>query len=128
MSWYSEQLKNPKWQRKRLEILERDDFKCQGCGNTDQTLHVHHYRYIKGKLYWDYDDELLVTLCDFCHKDWHKLDGHIERHLHRPYIEQCELFILLESYYMLDSKRRRNLAISLYEEANPSFKSTTHKP
>ena len=30
---YSEQLKSPKWQKKRLEIMQRDKFTCQLCGD-----------------------------------------------------------------------------------------------
>jgi 5-methylcytosine-specific restriction endonuclease McrA len=42
---YSEKLKDPRWQKKRLEILSGDDFTYQYCGNTEETLHVHHYVY-----------------------------------------------------------------------------------
>ena len=69
---YQEQLKNPKWQKKRLEILERDKFKCVCCGDEETTLHVHHIRYIKGKKAWDYEDYLLTTLCEDCHKIYHE--------------------------------------------------------
>jgi len=31
MSTYAEKLKHPLWQRKRLEILNRDGFKCAQC-------------------------------------------------------------------------------------------------
>ena len=68
---YSEQIKSPKWQRKRLEILTRDNFECTACGATDKPLHVHHKKYIAGRDYWDYPDELLVTLCEDCHRKLH---------------------------------------------------------
>jgi hypothetical protein len=29
---YQEDLKNPLWAKKRLEILEKDDYKCISCG------------------------------------------------------------------------------------------------
>lgn len=64
---YSERLKNPKWQKKRLAILERDEFTCRGCRSKENTLHVHHSYYKKGADPWDYEDEELVTLCDQCH-------------------------------------------------------------
>jgi len=32
---YAEQLKSPKWQKKRLNIMERDQFRCQDCGSID---------------------------------------------------------------------------------------------
>jgi hypothetical protein len=65
---YAEKLKHPKWQRKRLEIMQRDDFTCQKCGDDENTLHVHHKKYKKGKEPWDYNDNDLITLCEKCHK------------------------------------------------------------
>lgn len=65
---YLDKLKDPRWQKKRLEILERDEWFCQICGNNESTLHVHHRVYIKDKEPWDYPDEYLVTLCEDCHE------------------------------------------------------------
>ena len=68
---YKEQLKSPKWQKRRLEILQRDSFTCQICGATDKQLHVHHLTYIPGNDIWDYDDYRLITLCEDCHSEEH---------------------------------------------------------
>lgn len=65
---YSEKLRDPRWQRKRLEIMNRDDFRCQACRSKDKTLNVHHRFYQRGNDPWDYENEMLVTLCDVCHK------------------------------------------------------------
>lgn len=75
MSSYSDKLRDPRWQRKRLEIMQRDGFKCQECGRTTETLHVHHLRYPKGVEPWDVRSELLVTLCHYCHEEMHSPDG-----------------------------------------------------
>lgn len=64
---YAEQLRNPKWQKKRLEILSRDEFCCQLCFDSESTLHVHHKRYVKGRMPWEYDNRDLVTVCENCH-------------------------------------------------------------
>lgn len=64
---YADQLKDPRWQKKRLEILSRDCFKCRECGSSTETLHVHHLLYRKNRCVWDYEPELLVTLCEDCH-------------------------------------------------------------
>lgn len=64
---YGEQLKHPNWQRRRLEILQRDNFCCQVCYDNETTLHVHHKRYVKGRMAWEYTDRELVTLCEQCH-------------------------------------------------------------
>jgi hypothetical protein len=66
---YLDQLKDPLWQRKRTDILNRDNFTCQKCGNDKDTLHVHHRHYINGRRPWDYPDQLLITLCYKCHKE-----------------------------------------------------------
>ena len=65
---YSDLLKSPKWQKKRLEIMKRDKFTCKLCGDTETQLHVHHKKYISGNDPWDYDNKLLVTLCEDCHE------------------------------------------------------------
>lgn len=70
---YSEKLKHPKWQKKRLVILQRDDFKCCMCSDTESTLHVHHKNYIWGKNPWEYDDDNFQTLCELCHKAVEKI-------------------------------------------------------
>ena len=65
---YSEKLKSPKWQKKRLEILNRDEFRCKLCGDEKSTLHVHHKIYEYGNDPWNYNNSLLVTLCADCHE------------------------------------------------------------
>lgn len=67
-AYYQEKLKDPRWQRKRLEILNRDNFTCQICKSTENNLQIHHRHYVGGRLPWDYPNELLVTLCNICHK------------------------------------------------------------
>jgi hypothetical protein len=64
---YSELLKSPKWQKKRLEIMKRDKFTCKKCGDTESQLHVHHKKYINGRSPWEYDNKDLITLCENCH-------------------------------------------------------------
>lgn len=63
---YSDKLKDPRWQKKRLSILERDEWTCQSCYNDQITLHVHHKKY-SGSNPWECDDEDLITLCEVCH-------------------------------------------------------------
>lgn len=65
---YSEKLRDPRWQKKRLEILNRDNFTCIGCGSNTRTLHVHHQLYQRGLDPWDYQENLLITLCEVCHE------------------------------------------------------------
>jgi hypothetical protein len=65
---YSEKLKDPRWQRKRLEIFQAANFICEQCGMGDMTLHAHHKRYIKGRELWDYELSDFACLCKECHE------------------------------------------------------------
>lgn len=64
---YSEKLKDPRWQKKRLKIMERDSFTCQYCKDKETTLNVHHLKYSKG-FPWNISDKYLITVCEDCHK------------------------------------------------------------
>lgn len=69
---YLEKLKDVRWQRKRLAMLERAKWKCECCGNDEKTkpgisLHVHHRWYSKGVEPWDYHDDCYEVLCEDCH-------------------------------------------------------------
>jgi hypothetical protein len=64
---YSELLRNPKWQRKRLEIFQRDNFTCQKCNDTESNLQVHHHYYNFSFKPWEYPNEALITYCELCH-------------------------------------------------------------
>lgn len=65
---YWQKLQDPRWQRKRLEILERDGWACVQCGDTATTLNVHHGCYVKGIEPWECQSGLLWTLCKTCHE------------------------------------------------------------
>lgn len=73
---YWEKLKDPRWQRKRLEALQRAGFACEACHDTEQTLHVHHKAYFKGREPWEYEDEQLAVLCEDCHQAHHESEDH----------------------------------------------------
>ena len=67
---YSEKLQDPRWQRRRLEIMELNEWMCQHCYATNKTLSVHHKYYVSGREPWEYRDEALITLCNDCHREW----------------------------------------------------------
>jgi hypothetical protein len=65
---YQEKLKDPRWQRKRLEVMQYAEFRCQLCGDGKQTLNVHHSYYTREADPWDYPTGSLVCLCESCHE------------------------------------------------------------
>lgn len=67
MATYWKKLKDPRWQKMRLQVLERDNWQCQYCGETSETLHVHHGHYKSKADPWEYDEKSLHTVCERCH-------------------------------------------------------------
>lgn len=66
---YSDLLKDPRWQRKRLEVLGERDWQCQCCNSKEKTLHVHHKHYRRGAMPWEYEPGELLVLCEQCHEE-----------------------------------------------------------
>lgn len=62
----SDPYKSPKWQKMRLQILERDGWKCVACGDEESTLHVHHTAYQGNP--WEVPEGWLQTLCEYHHE------------------------------------------------------------
>ena len=75
---YADQIKHPKWQELRLEVLSASNFSCSRCFSKDKELHVHHPAYRKGVKIWDYEYHELYCLCSDCHKIAHVIDDAIK--------------------------------------------------
>lgn len=72
MATYWEKLRDPRWQKRRLQIMEAVQFSCQDCGDDKATLNVHHKIYRKGANPWEYRDDELECLCERCHEEKHR--------------------------------------------------------
>ncbi len=93
---YQEQLRDPRWQRRRLQILNAADFKCEDC-------EAHHCCYIRGLMAWEYGIELLMCVCDSCHVERQSKEdairvsiGKITRHLPLEQLEHEAWSIVAE--------------------------------
>jgi len=71
---YFEKLKDPRWQKKRLEALSLSNFCCESCADSTSTLHVHHKQYFKVREPWDYEVDQLAVLCESCHESTHETE------------------------------------------------------
>lgn len=71
---YYEKLKDPRWQKKRLEVMEYNEFRCEVCMDDESTLNVHHKEYFKDKEPWEYEVRQLACLCESCHESKHEGD------------------------------------------------------
>lgn len=75
---YSEQLRHHKWKEKRTEILLERGNKCERCGSVE-FLQVHHKKYLKNKLAWEYENSMLECLCGGCHMKEHGITKESKR-------------------------------------------------
>jgi len=93
---YYQKLLDPRWQRVKSEVQQRDNFTCRDCSATDRTLHVHHVHYFKGDP-WDTPTEFLLTLCDECHEERGSLESDIKMEFARILVQldQSQLISLM---------------------------------
>ena len=89
---YFDKLKDPRWQRKRLEAMQAAEFRCEWCMDDSTSLNVHHKAYLKGHELWEYDIEQLAVLCEDCHKLEHN---------------EIDILKLISSYVPMDGPARR---------------------
>ncbi len=70
---YNSKLRDNRWQKKRLEVMNRDKWTCRCCGVSGDgvVFNVHHAYYESGKAPWEYPTDSLVTWCESCHKLMH---------------------------------------------------------
>ena len=99
---YADMLKSPKWQKKRLEIMQRDGFVCQHCGDDETTLHIHHLRYDFSIKPWEYNNDDLVTLCEHCHNRVTENKNKLPK---RETIEKLKKFVDSERTYRIEKLR-----------------------
>lgn len=123
---YAEQLKSPMWQKKRLKILQRDNFTCLLCSDTETELHIHHKEYKSGKKPWEYEDSNFQTFCKYCHcivecfKEY-KLTPIISN---KYFMDKCNIWVI--STILNSQKHGLILAINYYsDESNTQELITT---
>lgn len=114
---YREKFKDPRWQKKRLDIMSRDNFTCQICGETERTLNVHHRIYERGREPWEYNNDLLVTLCQPCHETeterWSELPAELIIAIKKKFnaTDVVDLLIGFEEIVLQDTSE--NVAVAL---------------
>lgn len=64
---YHNKFRDPRWQKKRLEVFDLAEWKCEMCGDDKSELQLHHWAYLKNTEPWDYPTSILSCLCDSCH-------------------------------------------------------------
>lgn len=97
-SGYQKKLRSPKWQKRRLEILQQANWKCSNpacpswihqhseyvkgsIGSEPPSLEVHHLYYKWGQEPWDYPDVAFLVLCEDCHDERAAIERKLKRNL-----------------------------------------------
>ena len=80
MNDFADQYDDPRWQKKRLEILKRENYICQHCKKQKNELRAHHTYYNYNKKIWEYENESLLCLCQRCHSNLHNFLNQSKTH------------------------------------------------
>lgn len=125
---YSEKLKDPRWQRRRLEKMSASEWKCEICGDGKEELHVHHPYYDSEKEPWEYSDINLQCLCSTCHTlshlDRKKVDWFSVRQFDGVVWPSSSEFLMSFQYFAWIRNwedRARMMALSWIERRRKSF-------
>lgn len=125
-SAYSQKLKDPRWVELRQEVLERAGRCCEGCGEKEGGLQVHHSYYEWGKEPWEYSPQSLQALCEPCHAvaDAAREDIKQRAAMLRPH-GQLLLAELLESLAAMSGMRAESLINKVCDLALEELRSDT---
>lgn len=118
---YSEKLLDPRWQKRRLQILHRDNWTCCYCGDTQTNLQVHHKSYSGDP--WEANDEILETVCSHCHEVLEFLKkqyGQVS--IGRIVKAQNVDYTIFISAYIVGEIDRTKFAVALFEYLIPQKK------
>jgi hypothetical protein len=113
---YLEKLKDPRWQKKRLEILQRDGWACVVCNRTDKNLQVHHNWYVKGASPWEYSSSQLCTLCQACHEKATEIQDNLKEYLSKMKPSQQAALLHRSERYCDKERDYRGVTISATRE------------
>lgn len=124
---YKEKLLDPRWQKLRLRVFERDGWKCVECGNSKITLHVHHEEYNGDP--WSISIDKLRCLCSTCHNKKHSppppsLEAYraawkqtMDR-INEPGAKKHHIHVWKTSLIILNGEVKRLYNIDLFQESN----------
>jgi hypothetical protein len=117
-STYSDKLKDPRWQKLRLQVFERDRWGCRRCRDKRSPLHLHHKYYLKGNEPWEYPLEAFLTLCERCHTNEYEERGAAEQMLlhalKRLGFLTDDIHILAEAFLELELRHVPAVVASAY--------------
>lgn len=112
---YAEKLLDPRWQKKRLQVLQRENFTCQLCKDTKTTLHIHHIYYADSGNPWDVDHTVLMCLCKHCHSVFEltKSKDYFYFYIKKEQVSKLEWRLY---YYYLDENSEYLFDVYAYNE------------
>jgi 5-methylcytosine-specific restriction endonuclease McrA len=90
---YFQKYRDPRWKKKRLEIIERDKGICQYCDYKVEAPEVHHKMYCGDP--WETPNKYLVTLCEDCHYRVTKYNKEIKKILSSLDPDRVQVALLL---------------------------------
>jgi len=74
---YKDKLQDPRWQQRRLEMMQKSRWRCSLCDDTESMLHVHHLEYSGDP--WEAEDHQMIVLCESCHAAAHSTNDELKR-------------------------------------------------
>jgi len=65
---YAAKLKDPRWKRKRRDLIIAAGCACEECGDKESRLQIHHKYHDHSLAPWEYPHKAMCVLCSGCKK------------------------------------------------------------
>lgn len=115
--WHS-LYRDPRWQKKRLEVLERAEWHCENCGDSESELQVHHGFYESNRKPWEYEPTAYFALCESCHEEGDRARRLIKSAGMLPLEFQIKLADLIQVLQHSDCNQMITATRVIYELSN----------
>ncbi len=109
MPSFSDKFKDPRWIRRRDEIIASAEYLCQDCGVAADDLEVHICYFEQGREPWEYPHEVYRCLC--------RTDSAVRRPLEKEVRQALAIFTSAE----LDALHRALQVLAQVDEGERSI-------
>lgn len=133
-SGYQRKLRDPRWQQRRLKLLESANWTCQEatCKNwrhflvppqdrpaneSGPPLEIHHLYYEWGREPWEYPDDAHLVLCDDCHERRAAIERQIKRDIVR-YLRNAPMEMARQLFWEMLEKFNPEAAATVRSQPN----------
>jgi len=118
MADFADKFEDPRWKRKRDDLLSRRNYECEDCGELHRDAQVHICYYTKGRKLWEYPDRAYKCYCPRHRIMRQRVEDDLKEILADFSIDELDsLHLALKEFAAIRNGRRERVMEQLYADA-----------